>query len=170
MKNRSLRLLSAAVLALAFASILPLRAQHGPGGPDMKPLPVAEKPAAVSFGEGLKEDAALLAFFRDFAEALRTHDGKPFVPRLADNFTVPGYESNDMKAAFVMALTMIPGPEEIIITAIEPQDGGGRLIKTGFKFPKRTAKREFILNADGKLVRTTLIAMKRVEAGAAPSH
>lgn len=171
MKNTLVRsLFTTAILTLTVFVPSHVFAQHGGGAPEPKPLPVAEKAAAVSFAEGVKEDAALASFFREFAEALRTHDAKPFVPRLADNFTIPGYESNDMKAAFVKALTMINGPEEIIITAIEPQTDGTKLIKTGFKFPKRTAKREFTLNADHKLISTTLVSMQRPAGEPARGH
>ncbi|MBA4136191.1 MAG: hypothetical protein C0518_02605 [Opitutus sp.] len=150
---------AAAALAVAFP-VLAL-AQHG-SGPEMKPLPVAETAPAVSFADGVKTDPALVAFFGDFAEALRTHDGKPFVPRLAENYHIDGFEAADMKAAFVKAMTMINPPEEIIITAIEPQADKTLLVKTGFKFAKRTAKREFTLSADHKLITTSLIAMRRV--------
>jgi hypothetical protein len=142
-------------------------AQHGPG-PEMKPLPVAEKAARVSFAESVKADPALAAFFGDFAEALRTHDGKPFLPRLADTFTIEGFPGADMKAAFVKAMTMIASPDELVLTAIEPRPDGTQLIKTDFKFPKRTAKREFVLTADHRLVSTTLMVMRRAPAGETP--
>ena len=155
-------------VALPAASAL---AQHGGSAP-MQPLPVAEKAAAVSFAEGVKEEAVLTAFFREFAEALRTHDGKPFVPRLADNYTVPGYQTNDMKAAFMQAMTMLSGPQEIILTAIEPQSDGTKLIRAGFKFAKRTGKIRFTLTADNKLVSTSLISMQQdaPQASATPAH
>jgi len=132
---------------------------------ETKPLPVLEKAAAVSFAEGLKKDEALAGFFGAFAETMRTHDGKPFLPRLADNFTIEGLPSADMKAGFVMAMTMITPPEELIIKSIEAQESGARLVKVDFRFPKRTATREFVLSADHKLISTSLMRMKRAPAG-----
>ena len=161
-------ILAGAFAAAALFSAPLVRAQHGPG-PEMKPLPVAEKAATVSFAEGVKEDAALAALFREFAEGLRTHDGKPFVPRLADNYVIPGYETDDMKAGFVKALTMIPSPQAITITAIESH-GEGKLVKATLQFTKRSNKREFTFNAKNQLVMTTMIAMTPPETSAAPAH
>ena len=142
----------------------PLTAMHHTPG-ESKPLPVLEKAAVVSFAEGLKKDEALAGFFAAFAEAMRTHDGKPFLPRVADNFTIEGLANADMKAGFVKAMTMITPPEEFIIKSIEPQEGGAKLVKVDFRFPKRTAAREFVLSADHKLISTSLMRMKRVPTG-----
>ena len=166
MKLPLLRLAAASALALVSAAAV---AQHGPhGSADTKPLPVAEKAAHVSFADDLKPDPELAAFFGDFAETMRTHDGKPFLPRLDDNFTIPGFPGKDMKAAFVQAMKMVSSPDAIVITAIEPGDEGTWRVKTDFKFPKRTARREFVLSAKNRLVSTTLIAMRRVPAGEQP--
>ena len=171
--NCSMTKFAIAATLLAVSLLTPVaRAQHGggPGATPMQPLPVAEKPATVSFAEGVKEDAALEAFLRDFAEALRTHDGKPFLPHLADKYTIEGYPNPNMKAGFVMALTMIKDPLEIVVTAIEPQTDGTKLVKAGFKFAKRTANREFTLTADNMLISTSLISMKRAAGEPARSH
>lgn len=165
MKTPPFRSLLLSLIAGLFA--VTAHAQHGPG-PEMKPLPVAEKAARVSFADGVKAEPALATFFGAFAEALRTHDGKPFLPRLADNFAIEGFPGADLKAAFVKAMTMINSPDEIVLTAVEPQPDGTQLVRTDFKFPKRAAKREFVLTADHRLVSTTLMTMRRAPAGEPP--
>lgn len=134
--------------------------QHSPGDAPTSSLPVAEKPPQVSFAEGIKADPQLTIFFTDLAEALRTHDGRRFVPRLADNFAIEGHAAEGAKYAFVGSMRMITPPLEIIVTGIEPADRGGRTVKTDFTFAKRTARRFFTLDSAGKLVGTNLVSMK----------
>ena len=157
-------------LAVASAALAPLPsafAQHGSTTP-AEPLPVLAAAPQVSVAPDAKAEPAVTVFLKDFAEALRTHQGKPFLPRLAEHYTIEGYNGPDMKAGFVLALTMIAAPLEIVVTGIEPAESGGKLVKTDFKYAKRSVARTFTLDAGGKLVRTTLIAMPR-PAGAESS-
>jgi len=145
--------------------------QHGgEGAKMMEPLPVAENPPLVLFAEGIQTDLDVLAFMTAFAETLRIHDGKPFLPYLAENFTIQGFPGADMPGAFVMAISMIRDPEEIIITAIDPQPDLTLKIKTGFKYSKRTAAREFTLSPDHKLISTSLMTLKVAPGQPVASH
>lgn len=164
MKPPFINYCSQKMAALLMVIITPLTAMHHSPG-EAKPLPVLEKAATVAFPEGMRKDEALAGFFAAFAEAMRTHDGKPFLPRLAQDFTIEGLTNGDMKAGFVMAMTMITPPEELVIKSIEPREGGVKLVKVDFKFSKRTTVREFVLSADNKLISTSLMRMKRPPGG-----
>ncbi len=133
---------------------------HGGGAPDPAP-PVL---APVTYAAGVQEDKQVTAFMSGFAQALFTRDGKPMVPRLAASYVIEGWPADkNMHDAFVQALTMIPMPAKIHVTAIEPE-GDGKVVKTELTFATRVTKRVFHFDAAGKLVNTDFISMKRPAA------
>lgn len=164
---RSLRLtLLILAPALATSSLL---AQHpggtsGAGASMHGGAPAAQAPAVlapVSFAEGVKADKQVATFMEGFAQALFTRDGKPMVPQLAEKYVIEGWPAEkNMHDAFVQALTMIPTPTKIRITAIT-QEGDIKVVQTELAFAKRVAKRSFNFDASGKLLNTDFISMKR---------
>ncbi len=143
-------------------------AMHGGAAPAAAPAVLAP----VSFAEGVKEDKQVADFMSGFAQALFTRDGKPMVPQLAEKYIIEGWPADkNMHDAFVQALTMIPGPTKIRVTAIT-QEGDIKVVQTELAFAKRVAKRSFQFDAAGKLLNTDFISMKRPPAPAAaqPEH
>ena len=109
-------------------------AMHGGAPKSDAPAKLAE----VSFAAGLK-DKAIESFFRGFAEALKTHDGKPLLPRIADGYTIEGLPPEwEIRESFVKAIGMIAGPDEIAVTAIK-RDGDLKIVTTEFRFATRVA-------------------------------
>jgi hypothetical protein len=136
-------------------------ALHGGAAKSAAPAKLAE----VSFAPGVK-DKNVGSFFRSFAEALKTHDGKPLLPRLAAGYTIEGLPPEwEIRESFVKAIGMIAGPDEIVVTAIK-QDKDLKVVTTEFRFATRVASKVFTFDAQDKLLNTDFIAMKRPAAPA----
>ena len=134
-------------------------AMHGASPQPAGPAKLAE----VSFAAGLK-DKAVESFFHGLAEALKTHDGQPLLPRLAAGYTIEGLPAEwEIRASFVKAIGMIAGPDEIAVTGIT-REGDRKIVTTELRFATRFATKRFIFDAQDQLLNTDFIAMKRAPA------
>ncbi len=173
----ALVLLASAAAPMAFSSSAGSSTRfvaqaHGSTGADAAMHGGATKPAGpaqlaeVSFASGLK-DKNVESFFRGLAEALKTHDGKPLLPRLAAGYTIEGLPPEwEIRESFVKAVGMLAGPDEIAVTGIR-RDGDSKVVTTEFRFATRVAAKIFKFDAQDKLLSTDFIAMKRAPAPAA---
>lgn len=143
-----------------------LVAQHGSGGAGLhggggaRPKP-SEKVAEVSYADGVERDRLVEDFLRALAVGLKTQDGKPMVPRLADTYAIEGLPAEmNPRDAFVMALGMATGPNAIIIQSVARTEAGFTA-KTEFRYTNRIVARTFRFDADGRLLATDLIVLRR---------
>lgn len=164
-------LLASASVPMVFSSSL--FAQHDPSGAGAAMHGAAQptgpaKLAEVSFAPGVA-DKNIESFFRGLAEALKTRDGKPLLPRLAAGYTIEGLPPEwEIRPSFVKAIGMVPGPDEMVITSIK-REGDIKLVAAEFHFPTRVTTKTFKFDAEDKLLGTDFIAMRRVPAHTAPS-
>ncbi len=139
-------------------------AMHGAAPQPAGPAKLAE----VTLAPGLK-DKAVESFFRGLAEAIKTRDGKPLLPRLADTYTIEGLPPEwEIKESFVKAIGMIPGPDEMAVMAIK-RDGDTKVVKAELRYAARVATKTFTFDAQDKLLGTDFISMKRAPAPAPPA-
>ena len=127
-----------------------------------KPLPPDDTAARVSFAQGVAPDEQILDFMRAFAEAVRAHNGTSLKPHVSDKYTIEGLPPEQSPMDFLMqAITIVPGPNELIVNSIEP-DGDGRVAKVEFRSSSRPPKtRTFHLDSAGKLLASDFFSLQR---------
>lgn len=130
--------------------------------PAPTPGPPDAKAATVSFAPNVTPDKQLLDFMQTFAEAMRIHDGKSLKPLLSDRYAIEDMpEERSAVDFFMQAMVIVKAPEEIVVTAIEPE-GDTRTAKTEFRSNERgTKERTFKFDANGKLLSANFFTLKR---------
>jgi hypothetical protein len=134
---------------------------HGSPPPRPKASP-PDKVAVVSRTTGAAADAQVEDFLHALAVAIKSRDGKPMLPRLADRYTIDDLPSG-LKASdyFAQAVEQTPGADEIVIRSIAVQSGV-RIAQTEFRYPKDLVKSvTFRFDADGRLLASDLFKLKR---------
>jgi hypothetical protein len=155
-----------AFVALTLLAVGDIRADwktwlHGTGAA-ATPGPPDATAATVSFAPEIGPDKQVQDFLLAFAEAMRVHNGAELKPRISGKFTVPEMPAEHNAIDFFMqAMVKIKAPNEMIVTAIEPE-GDGRSVKVDFRSDNRPLKtRTFRFDADGKLLSADFFSLQR---------
>lgn len=144
-----------------------------PAGADLRrffhgdPAPVAKSPppkqlAVVSTAPDGKADPQVESFLRALAAALMARDGAALLPRLSARYAVEG-APEDMRASdfLLQAVAKIPGPERIVVRAVEA-NGPVRTARTDFHYEGgRVTPRTFHFDASGNLLASDLFRLQR---------
>ena len=134
--------------------------------PSPTPGPPDAKAATVSVAPNVTADKAILDFMQAFAEAIRVHDGKALKPLLSERYSIEDLpEEQDAVDLFMQAMVKIKAPDEIVVTAVEREDGG-RAAKMEFRSGERgTKERTFKFDRNGKLLSADFFTLKMQHGG-----
>ena len=157
----------AVATAAAFAFDAPLRVvdlrSFFHGEPPKAPPP--DKLAIVTTVAGVAPDAQIEDFLRALAQAIKSRDGTAVLPRLSGDYTIDDLPADRKPSAlFLQAVGAVPGPTEMIVTAIARQNDV-RTATVEMRYAGVARLRSFRFDAAGKLVWSDWFVLQTKELG-----